>query len=496
MSASIINQISYIENYAKSIGVVVSKNYIDDGYSGINYERPAFEEMVEDIKKGRIQVVITKDFSRLGREYIETGYYITKFFPENNIRYIAINDSYDSDSTDEMYSDIMIGFKSIMNDKYIKEVSVKVKEIKRMQTKQGNYMGFIAPYGYIKEYEDNKATLRIDEESSKIVKRIFYEMANGISAKEIAKRLNHEKILSPMQYMKMTKARNKKYYDEWSDKIVYRIIRNCTYTGDNIIRKSVKPNYKQKKRIWVRIRDRKIMENTHPAIISQELFEKANSNIKYINKNENRIKNYPGILNGVVVCGECGRSMNVTARIRDSGNIHYHFYCANKNKTYAKCANTKTIADSILQQIVYDTLKEIIDKFVDRKKVMDKVSDSIIKKDEIKKKIKNIETNIEYYNNRIRSLYIQKTKDEISLEQFMEKKDSESKKKENLERELEKLIEQRNVAIKREELEKKYRKFIIEEKIYKFAFKDLINKVILKKDRSIIIEFNFKGMSN
>lgn len=134
MSESIKNQISYIEEYANSIGLVVSKNYIDDGYSGINYIRPSFEEMLEDIKNKKINTIITKDFSRLGREYIQTGYYITKFFPENNIRYIAINENYDSNSSDTMYNDIMMGFKSIMNDRYIKDASIKIKEIKRMKT--------------------------------------------------------------------------------------------------------------------------------------------------------------------------------------------------------------------------------------------------------------------------------------------------------------------------------------------------------------------------
>lgn len=496
MSKSIVNQISYIENYAKSIGLVVSKNYIDDGYSGINYDRPAFEEMAEDIKKGRINAVITKDFSRLGREYIETGYYITKFFPENNIRYIAINENYDSNSPNTMYNDIMIGFKSIINDRYIKESSVKIKEIKKMKTQKGFYMGFIAPYGYVKEYVNDKITLRVDEFASKIVKRIFVEIANGKSRKEVAKRLNDEGILSPMQYLKMKKSRNKNYFDEWSDKIIYRIIRNHTYTGDNVIRKSVKPNYKQSKRNYIAIRDRQIMEKTHPAIISQALFNEANSKIRQIKRKENRIKYYKGILNGLVICGECGSQMSISGRLRESGNIHYHFYCANKSKKYNKCANTKRIADSVLQQIVYDTLKEMIDKFVDRKKVMDKVSEKIMKKSEIKKKIKTIEATIECYNNRIKNLYIQKTKDEISLEQFLEKKDSESKKKEKLERELEKLIEQRESEIKREELEKKYSELITEENIYKFAFKNLIKKVIFKKDRSIVIEFNFNVIPN
>lgn len=134
MSESIKNQIEYIKEYANSIGFVVNKNFIDDGYSGINYIRPSFEEMLKDIKNERINTIITKDFSRLGREYIETGYYITKFFPENNIRYIAINDNYDSNNSNTIYNDIMIGFKSIMNDRHVKDASIKIKETKRMKT--------------------------------------------------------------------------------------------------------------------------------------------------------------------------------------------------------------------------------------------------------------------------------------------------------------------------------------------------------------------------
>ena len=493
-SESIINQRQYIKEYIERNRMTIYDYYIDDGYTGNNFDRPNFKRIIKDIKIGLINTVITKDFSRLGREYIETAYYITKFFPENNIRYIAINDNYDSQNT--MYNDIIIGFKSIMNDKYIKDTSMKIREIKRMKTNQGHYMGFMAPYGYIKENKNNKITLRIDNLAAKVVERIFKEVASGVSTKEVANSLNKEKILPPMQYLKMTKSRNKNYYDEWSDKIIYRIIRNHTYTGDNVIRKSVKPNYKQLKRTWVAIKDREIKESTHPPIVTQELFEEANSNIKRLKRKENRIKNYKGMYNGMIFCGECGAQMSVTGRIRESGNIYYHFYCKNKGKKYNKCENNKKISDGVLQQIVYKTLKEIIDRFVNKKKVMEKVLEDFSKKEGLKQKIKNIETTIESHNNRIRNLYIQKTKDKISEEDFVKIKDIENIKKENLERELENLIKQKESVIKQEELEKKYSELITEGNIYKFAFKDLIKKVIFKKDRSIIIEFNFDIMPN
>ncbi len=496
MSKSITNQISYIENYAKNIGLIISKNYIDDGYTGINYNRPAFEEMLEDIKQNKISTIITKDFSRLGREYVETGFYILKFFPENNIRYIAINENYDSNSPDTMYNDIMIGFKSIMNDRYIKDASVKIKEIKRMKTQKGYYMGFIAPYGYIKEYSNDKITLKIDETASKIVKRIFEEIASGKTRKDVANRLNEEGILSPMQYLKMTKSRNKNYFDEWSDKIIYRIIRNRTYTGDNVIRKSIKPNYKQSKRNHIAIRDREIMEKTHPAIISQYLFDEANSKIKQIKRKENRIKGYNGILNGLVICGECGEKMSITGRLRESGNIHYNFFCKNKGKKYNGCKNNKKISDEILQKIVYNSLKDIIDHFANRKKILDKVYENISKKDELRNKIMSIESTNKSYNNKVRNLYIKKTKNEISLEEFLKLKELENKKRESLKKELEQLIEQRNITLKREELERKYSEMMTEENIYKYVFKDLIKEIVFNKDRSIDIRFNFEIMPN
>lgn len=491
MSESIKNQISYIENYAKNNGLVINKNYIDDGYSGINYNRPAFEELLEDIKFDKIGTVITKDFSRLGREYIETGYYITKFFPENKIRYIAINDNYDSNSPDTMYNDIMIGFKSIMNDRYIKEASMKIKEIKRMKTEKGFYMGFIAPYGYIKEYSNNKITLKVDDYASKIVNRIFTEVANGISKKELARKLNEEKILSPMQYIKMTKSRNKKYFDEWSDKIIYRIIRNHTYTGDNIIRKSVKPNYKQPKRNCIAIRDREIMQNTHPPIITQELFEKANFKIRQIKRKENRVKNFNSCLKNLVICGECGEIMKCSGRLRESGNIWYHYYCGNQSKIHSECTNNRKISDNVLKKIVYDRLKETIEKISNRNNIIDKVSEDLVKRNELKSRIKNAEIAIECSNNKIRNLYILKTKGEICIEEFLLEKEKENRIKENIEKELNELLKQRELIYKKDELEEEYSEFMKEENIYKYAFNDLIKKIILNKDRSIVIEFQF-----
>ena len=240
-SESILNQIALIEEYAKKNQIEIHKKYIDDGFSGINFSRPAFEEMLKEMEKGNIETIVTKDFSRLGREYIETTYYITRYFPEHNIRYIAINENYDSNRNKNDVDEVMIGIKGIMNDRYIKETSKKIQEVKKQKTQQGYYMGFIAPYGY-KKIKDNtgKITLIPDEKAKTIIQRIFEEIANGKTRNQVAQNLNKEKILSPMEYLKMTKSKNKIYYDKWSPGIIYRIIRNQIYIGNTYKRKSSK----------------------------------------------------------------------------------------------------------------------------------------------------------------------------------------------------------------------------------------------------------------
>ena len=276
-SESILNQIALIEEYAKKNQIEIHKKYIDDGFSGINFSRPAFEEMLKEMEKGAIGTIVTKDFSRLGREYIETTYYITRYFPKHNIRYIAINENYDSIRNKNDVDEVMIGIKGIMNDRYIKETSKKIQEVKKQKTQQGYYMGFIAPYGYKKIKEDNgKITLIPDEKVKTIIQRIFEEIANGKTRNQVAQNLNKEKILSPMQYLKMTKSKNKIYYDKWSPGIIYRIIRNQIYIGNTYKRKSSKENYRQKKRDYIIQSKRDIIINTHPAIISKELYKKAN----------------------------------------------------------------------------------------------------------------------------------------------------------------------------------------------------------------------------
>ena len=191
-----------------------------------------------DIESGMIGTVITKDLSRLGRNFIETAYYIGEYFPRNHVRYIAINDQFDSDSSDIHDQQIMMEIKALINDWYVKDVSTKRKQVASTKTEDGQFIGVIAPYGYKIKKENGRRTLKIDEYSAGIVKRIFTEIASGKARSEVAEGLNKDKITPPIIYMNMTQSKKKKYCFDWSDNIVYRILKNKTYTG-KIVKRTI-----------------------------------------------------------------------------------------------------------------------------------------------------------------------------------------------------------------------------------------------------------------
>lgn len=486
-STSIYNQLSLIKSYAKSMGLKIDKEYIDDGFSGTNFERPAFEQLRSDIDSGLVGTVVTKDLSRLGRNFMETAYYISEYFYSNNVRYIAINDQFDSYSSNIEEDNIMLRIRSLINDRCVKEVSVKRKQIAESKTNEGQFIGFMAPYGYkIKKIKD-KRTLEIDEYPANIVKRIFSEVASGKSRKDVAEGLNKDKIIPPVIYMNMTLSREKKYYKDWTDKIVYRILKNQTYTGRIVKRKSIKRDYHQKKRESIYIRNRETIENCHPAIISDELFESANSKLRFTQSREKN--NYSGLFSDLVICGECGRIMPACRIKKENGNVKYHFECTNVIDR-KKCPN-RTLADSKLRVIVSDTLRNIIDSYVDESTIVHETIKDSLKKERPNLKISNLKNDIEFHNKIIRDLYLKKTAGEIDLEKFIELKEKEMQLKEQSENMLKAMLESKGEELRKEELLKKYNQYINNGEFINDVVRELIDKVIIYKDSTIMISFKF-----
>ncbi len=486
-SESIYNQLGIIKSFASTMNLSIDKEYIDDGYSGLNFNRPGFEELKKDIEDGSIRTVIVKDLSRLGRNFLETAYYISEYFKKYNIRFIAINDEYDSDNEEDATKEILLNIRTVINDRYARETGQKLKQVFDSKTNEGQFIGFQAPYGYKIKKINNYRTLEIDEYAATIVKRIFTEIASGKSREEVAKMLNEEKVVPPIIYLKMTPSKNKAYYYDWSGAVIYRILKNKTYTGKIVKRKSVKKDYYQNKRKYIVQRDRETIDKCHPAIITDELFEAANNRLK---QTKRRIKNdYNGVLGGLVYCGECGRKMLPIPTRKSGERLRYYFQCTNViNRVHC---HRKCICDEKLLRIITFTINELINTYVDEDEIVNNTTKDILKKERNNLKISNIKENIELHTNNIKKLYMRKTNGDISLEEFMKLKDEETLKKKKLESELKSLIETTNIDLRKKEIMEKYHMFLNNDSFINETINYFIERIDLYKDKTIKISFKF-----
>ena len=291
-SESISNQRDFVTGYVSERGWNIAGVYIDDGYSGLNFNRPGFLRLLSDIESGRVNLVITKDLSRLGRDYIDTGFYLERYFPGNNIRYIAINDGIDTNNADN--GDDMSPFRAVINDMYARDISKKVRTALRTKKMKGDFIGSSAPYGYQKD-PDNKGRLIIKEETADIVRRIFAMFIADDTKRGIAGKLTSLGIVPPSQ------DKTKK----WNEVTVSRILTNPTYKGDLTQNRAKKVNYKLDKKVNLPRNDWIIVEGTHQPIISKEDFDTVQQIIEK--------RSYAGktvhLLSGLVKCGDCGASM-------------------------------------------------------------------------------------------------------------------------------------------------------------------------------------------
>jgi DNA invertase Pin-like site-specific DNA recombinase len=316
-SSSIETQKMMLEKYCKDNGYKVYDFYKDDGYTGLNFDRPNFQRMLRDIEDGKINLVITKDQSRLGRDYIQTGYYTEIYFLDHNVRYIAINDGADTAKPEN--ADFM-PFRNIINNMYSKDISRKVKSAKRQRAYNGLFINPQAPYGYEKD-PNNKNKLIIDEEAAKIVKEIFRLSLEGKGNMQIAKAITAKRVLVPSAYKTLQGLKgfghfNKKgkadYDYTWSYTTILNILRDRVYVGDMINRKFEVINYKTKKLVAVPKEKHIVVENTHEPIISREDYERVQQLItaRYMPPKHTE----QNIFRGLLVCAGCGKRMSLAYR--------------------------------------------------------------------------------------------------------------------------------------------------------------------------------------
>lgn len=385
-SNSISNQKELIREFLKNKeDIAVVSERVDDGYSGVNFERPAFQLMLEDIKQGKVDCVVVKDLSRFGRNYIESGRYIEKIFPMLGVRFIAINDNYDSLIGKSQTDEIVIPFKNLINDAYCRDISIKIRSHLDVKRRKGEFIGSFTVYGYRKDEQDHNHIV-IDEYASGIVEKIFMWKIEGMSQQGIADRLNNMGILSPAEYKKSCGSNYRAKFQtkskaSWSAVAVTRILTNENYAGTLIQGKYTTPNYKVKKTVvkseddWVRI------ENAFEAIVSREQF----AMVQELLKRDTRVapdKKTVYLFSGIAVCGDCGRQMS--RKVSIVAGKKYVYYMCSANKKDGNCSSHR-IREDELEKAVVTYLNTYIKELCSIKKLLDCVEKLPLQESNIKR---------------------------------------------------------------------------------------------------------------
>ena len=495
-SDSITSQRSLLNQYVKENNYNVLDEYVDDGFTGTNFERPAFKRMIKDIEIGKINMIITKDMSRLGRDYIGTGELIEKYFPNNNIRYIAINDGIDT-FLDNTNNDIA-PFKAIMNDMYAKDISKKVKTSLHSRMKDGLYVSGRCPYGFMKD-PNNKNHLVVNEEQARTIRLIFDLALKGNTYHYIAQELTKRKIRTPASYYSYvwnTKGKSdgvSKKLGVWVDTTVKAILTNQIYVGDLVQGKSKKINYKLKKTIKNDPNDYIIVSNTHEAIIDRDVFNYVQTLLPKNVKRPEKKRFY--LLDGLLYCGDCKH--RITIRYQNKTGRSYT--TCDYYRTYSKyhVCTTHTNNYETLENVVLDNIRDVCKKYLDKNKIKDDIinmnfTDNTLK---IKKQIENLElTNMKLIEN-LDKTYMDMLKGILDEAQYMRVSENIKREIDNNKLSIDNLKNEQmdSSKIDTRNIEKYLNEFLSLKNPLRELIISLVEKIYIYQNKTIDIVFNFNN---
>ncbi len=330
-SNSIGNQRELIRAYCEKNNFEVVREFVDDGYTGSNFSRPDFKNMMKALEDGKCKTIIVKDLSRFGRDYIESGKYLQKVFPSMGVRFISVNDNYDSETSDVSDTHLILPIKNFINDSYCRDISMKVKSSQNTKRQRGEFIGAFAPYGYKKD-KNKKNHLVVDKNVAYVVRKIFDMKIEGYSSKGIADELNRLGILTPQAYKE---SQGLKYSTgfavskrKWQANTINRILENKVYLGHLEQGKRTKLSYKTDKEIKVKKEDWIRVENTHEAIVSESMFNIAN---KMMGRDIINSKGTPELLAGFLYCADCGNQL-VRRKRKTKKGIKVSYICGAYNR--------------------------------------------------------------------------------------------------------------------------------------------------------------------
>lgn len=357
-SQSVTNQVSLLEEFVKQQQLSVYDIYIDDGWSGTTFERPGFERMIGDIETKKVNMVITKDLSRLGRDYIMTGHYMERYFPEKRVRYISLLDGIDT-GVDSTANDIT-PFRAIMNDMYAKDISKKIKSVKHDKQRKGQFIGGKPVYGY-KMHPSEKNRIVIDEKVAPVVQRIFDMALEGLSCRNIATQLNEKGVPTPATYAGLTVAKPGPYTGLWSSERISDMLQNQTYIGDMVQGRSARVSYKSKKSVRQQKANWVVVAGTHQPLVDAQTFETVQRLLD--SRKHTRSRTYDFLLKGLIFCHECGYPLAVMNRKNAKGEDVLYFVCRTYQRfTKASACTCHSIKESRVTDAVLEQVSEIIQK--------------------------------------------------------------------------------------------------------------------------------------
>ncbi|MEY8401910.1 recombinase family protein [Oscillospiraceae bacterium 44-34] len=359
-SSSITNQRMIVQNYCKQNNITLVREFVDDGYSGGNFDRPGFKEMLKQLEQGKANLVITKDLSRLGRDMREASYYAEQFFPEHGIQYIAIADNFDTE-----HDNIMAPFLFAMNEVYLRDGSRKVKDVLRSKRESGQYCA-CPPYGYRKDQE-NRHRLAPDEMTAPVVERIFRRAAAGDSSRKIALDLNADGVIPPLKYRvlyrdEFSEEGAARASDVWNYTTVKRILKNPVYLGHTLLGRSKKVSVKSKKKVAVPRDNWAVTEDTHPPLVDEALFQRAQENLGRGSRDYRAYDHVrKSIFGGVAVCAKCGHALCSCGTVyKGEREKYWYLSCTHQRQDIAEPCEGVRIRYADLVELVRQDLNSLI----------------------------------------------------------------------------------------------------------------------------------------
>lgn len=494
-SDSVVNQRKLIDDYLRGKeDFVVYDTFVDDGFSGTNFNRPAFKRMIASIEEGVVNCVIVKDLSRFGRDYIDTGKYLERYFPENDVRFISITDNIDS--WKQSY-DLLMPIKNIFNEQYARDISKKIHASIETKQKTGEFIGAFAAYGYKKSLT-NKNKLVIDEYAAGVVRKIFSLYVAGCGKVRIAALLNEEGIVCPSVYKRLNGAnyQNSNRLDStsyWTYSTVNRILQNELYIGN-----MVQGRKTQQMRGHQRLRDKEdwiVVKGTHEAIIDMKTWEKTQSLLSRRTRKLDMTTNM-SIYAGFLKCGDCGRSMVKHIDGVKHGNGTIHYYCGTYVRTGRKFCTPHPMLKTTLDKIILDDIKVIIRSITDLRELVNKnkeISASI--EQNVKDGVQQIEVELQRIQKLKKSVYEDYKDGLISKDEYITYRQDYINKEELLKKQLCAFEERTQSDTNTDVFENPWVKRLLElqdiEALDRDIIVELIHDITVYSDNRIKVTYNF-----